>query len=89
MLSLTGEYRGESKWIRYFRGFATLVFLLIIATYSVYKAILRPIAEMGMVPSSEFRGVRLDTRDFSATETVVYNLIVVSCRTLSFVVSSD
>jgi hypothetical protein len=90
MLSLTGGCRGESGWIRYLRGCATVVILLIIAIYSVYQVILKPIAEMDMVPSSEFKGFYLDKSSFSATEPVVYNLIVVSNPTSCFgIVHSD
>ncbi|TEB06348.1 hypothetical protein FA13DRAFT_1807155 [Coprinellus micaceus] len=67
---------GEAKWIRYLRGFATLIILVVIAIYGAYQAILKPIAEMGMVPSNEFRGLYLDGTTFSATNEVVYNLVV-------------
>ncbi|KAJ3542086.1 hypothetical protein NMY22_g3638 [Coprinellus aureogranulatus] len=65
---------GEGNWIRYLRGVATLIILLVLVSYGVYEGILRPIAEMGMVPSNEFRALNL-TSTFTASSTIVYNLI--------------
>ena len=51
--------------------------------YGAYEAVLKPIAEMGMIPNNEFRAYALPGT-FETSETIVYNVIAVSVACSTF-----
>lgn len=70
--------RGEGAWIRSLRGLLNFVVIGILVVFSIYQAILAPLAEMGLTPNKEFRASTIQTETFQSTEDITWNVILVS-----------
>lgn len=56
---------------------ATLAIIIVLVFYGAYEVVLKPVAEMGMVPNNEYRAYFLPGT-IRTSSTIVYNLIAVS-----------
>ena len=78
LLAAILSLRGESKLLRYSRGFLALLFLSALIGVSIFAIILGPIRESLLIPVKDVRAMDVPV-DFRA-ETSVWNVIVVSCN---------
>lgn len=67
---------GEGAWIRSLRGLLNFVVIGILVVFSIYQAILAPLAEMGLTPNKEFRASTIQTETFQSTEDITWNVIL-------------
>jgi hypothetical protein len=72
--------RGESKLLRYCRGFLALLFLSALIGVAIFSIILGPIRESLLIPVKDVRAMDVPV-DFRA-EPSEWNVIVVSCHHL-------